>query len=98
MLSSFGPKKCARLRAYKLVREVFHVPKDFPVNEVFHVPKDYPVNEVFHVQNLKGLRRTAKGIVTSGDFETEPVLISRADVAPGAWCATGETSVAVEPE
>ena len=33
-------KKCARLRAYKLVREVFHVPKDFPVNEVFHVPKD----------------------------------------------------------
>ena len=41
---------------------------------------------------------------------TEPVLITRADVAPrgsseilvkrpeGAWCETGETSVAVEPE
>ena len=59
----------------------------------------------------EGLRRTPKGIVASGDIEmTEPVLITRADVAPrgssetlverpeGAWCETGETSVAVEPE
>ena len=45
---------------------------------------DPPVRcDWLHRGHLKGLRRTPNGIVALGDIEmTEPVLITRGDVAP----------------